>query len=252
MIKKARPPATYEEAWAPEPPLGDTWTARPWVHPAVRREEGRVARKRVPRTSHAAFEQRPRRNPLAIIKKQEADRLQDLIPLRHARMAEFAFAYYRGTPAVMAFDLAKSPRTDIIVQASGDAHLANFGIFASPERRRLRHERLRRDVAGALGVGRQAPGGERRHRRPRQRLQRIAQPSRRPWPPSAHTASGWRATRRCASSTCGTRASPKRTSAAHSTPSSGGRSNAAVGANQTGHSLLPALAVATLSRPPPR
>ena len=50
-------------------------------------------------------------------------------------MAESPFAYYRGTPAVMAFDLAATPRTDIIVQASGDAHLSNFGLFASPERR---------------------------------------------------------------------------------------------------------------------
>ena len=49
-------------------------------------------------------------------------------------MAESAFAYYRGTPAVMAFDLATAPRTDIVVQASGDAHLSNFGLFASPER----------------------------------------------------------------------------------------------------------------------
>ena len=56
------------------------------------------------------------------------------LPLRHQRMAESAFAYYRGTPAVMAFDLASTPRTDIIVQASGDAHLSNFGLFASPER----------------------------------------------------------------------------------------------------------------------
>ena len=49
-------------------------------------------------------------------------------------MAESAFAYYRGTPAVMAFDLASTPRTDIVVQASGDAHISNFGLFASPER----------------------------------------------------------------------------------------------------------------------
>ena len=62
------------------------------------------------------------------------DRLQDLVPLRHARMAESPFAYYRGTPAVMAFDLSTTPRTDIVVQASGDAHLSNFGIYASPER----------------------------------------------------------------------------------------------------------------------
>jgi len=135
MAKKAKAPATYEEAWAPEPPSGDTWTARPWVHPSARVEQGRLVRKRVPRVSHAAFEPRPERDPIAILERQEADRLPDLLPLRHARMAESPFAYYRGTPAVMAFDLTTTPRTDIIVQASGDAHISNFGLFASPERR---------------------------------------------------------------------------------------------------------------------
>ncbi len=72
---------------------------------------------------------------MAILERQEADRIPDLLPLRHARMAETPFTYYRGTPAVMAYDLATTPRTDIIVQASGDAHVANFGLFASPERR---------------------------------------------------------------------------------------------------------------------
>ena len=126
--------AAYDAAWAVEPPAGPAWTARPWVHPTARAEAGQAARKRVPRTSHAAFEPRPGRDPMAILAAQEEDRLQDLLPLRHARMAESAFAYYRGTPAVMAFDLAETPRTDIIVQASGDAHLLNFGLFASPER----------------------------------------------------------------------------------------------------------------------
>ncbi len=135
MARKATPPATYTEAWAPEPPSGDAWTARPWVHPSARVEQGRLVRKRVPRTSHAAFEPVVDRDPIAILERQEEDRLPDLVPLRHARMAESPFAYYRGTPAVQAFDLAATPRTDIIVQASGDAHLSNFGIFASPERR---------------------------------------------------------------------------------------------------------------------
>jgi uncharacterized protein (DUF2252 family) len=132
---KAGSAATYEEAWAPEPPAGDSWTARPWVHPSVRVAQGRLLRKRVPRMSQAAFEVRSDRDPIAILDRQEADRLPELLPLRHARMAESPFAYYRGTPAVMAFDLADSPRTDIIVQACGDAHISNFGIFASPERR---------------------------------------------------------------------------------------------------------------------
>ena len=116
------------------PARGPTWTARAWVDPAVRAEHGKAARARVPRTSHAAFEPAPGRDPIAILEAQERDRLQELVPLRHERMAESAFAYYRGTPAVMAFDLAATPRTDIMVQASGDAHLSNFGLFASPER----------------------------------------------------------------------------------------------------------------------
>ncbi len=125
---------TLEAAWKPEPPPGDMWTARPWVHANQRAEAGKAARKRVPRVSHAGFEPRADRDPIAILAEQEADRLPDLLPLRHQRMAESAFAYYRGTPAVMALDLATARRTDIIVQASGDAHLSNFGLFGSPER----------------------------------------------------------------------------------------------------------------------
>jgi uncharacterized protein (DUF2252 family) len=124
----------YDAAWVVPRPQPDVWTARPWVHPSQRAEAGRAARKRVPRTSHASFEPAPGRDPIAILERQEADRLQNLLPLRHSRMAESAFAYYRGTPAVMAFDLSSTPRTDLLVQASGDCHLANFGLFASPER----------------------------------------------------------------------------------------------------------------------
>ena len=127
--------AAYLAAWQADLPApGPTWTARPWVHPTERAEAGKAARKRVPRSSHAAFEPAPGRDPIAILAAQEADRLQDLVPLRHDRMAESPFAYYRGTPAVMAFDLAATPRSDILVQASGDALLSNFGLFASPER----------------------------------------------------------------------------------------------------------------------
>jgi uncharacterized protein (DUF2252 family) len=130
----AMPIADVDSVWAVSAPTGDVWTPRPWVPTATREEEGKAERKRVPRTSHATFEPAPGRNPIGILEAQEADRLPGLIPLRHARMAESPFAYYRGTPAVMAFDLSTTPRTDIIVQASGDAHLSNFGIYASPER----------------------------------------------------------------------------------------------------------------------
>ncbi len=127
--------AAYDAAWqANLPPQGPTWTARPWVNPEERAARGKEARKRVSRATHAAFEPAPGRDPIAILASQEEDRLADLVPLRHERMAESPFAYYRGTPAVMAFDLASTPRSDILVQASGDAHLSNFGLFASPER----------------------------------------------------------------------------------------------------------------------
>jgi hypothetical protein len=130
----AEPLADADSVWAVTAPTGDVWTPRPWVPTTTRQEEGKAERKRVPRTSHAAFELAAGRNPIAILEAQEADRLAPLIPLRHARMAESPFAYYRGTPAVMAFDLSSTPTTDIIVQASGDAHLSNFGVYASPER----------------------------------------------------------------------------------------------------------------------
>ncbi len=137
-MKKAAPDeataAVFDAAWGTAAPSTNTWTARPWVHPQDRVDEAKSARKRVPRATHAAFEPRAGRDPIAILNAQEADRLQELVPLRHARMAESAFAYYRGTPAVMAFDLANAPGTDIEVQICGDAHLSNFGLFASPER----------------------------------------------------------------------------------------------------------------------
>ncbi len=126
--------ATYDAVWQSEIPAGPSWTARPWVDPEQRAAKGKEARKRVSRASHAALEPAPDRDPIAILEAQEEDRLPELVPLRHERMAESAFSYYRGTPAVMAFDLASTPRSDIIVQASGDAHLSNFGLFASPER----------------------------------------------------------------------------------------------------------------------
>jgi uncharacterized protein (DUF2252 family) len=127
-------PRDLEAAWAPPVPRPDEWTPRPWVPVAERAAVGRTARQQAPRRSHGALELAKDRDPVAIILAQEADRLQDLLPLRHGRMAASAFAFYRGAPAVMAFDLSTTPRSDILVQASGDAHLSNFGLFASPER----------------------------------------------------------------------------------------------------------------------
>jgi uncharacterized protein (DUF2252 family) len=98
-------------------------------------EAGTALRKAVPRSSHAAWEppgDRP--DPASVIFRQDADRLKDLVPIRHERMAAGPFAFLRGSAAVMATDLAGTPRTGITVQACGDAHAANFGVYASPER----------------------------------------------------------------------------------------------------------------------
>ena len=74
------------------------------------------------------------RDPVAILERQEKDRLQFLLPVRHARMLQNAFGFYRGAPAVMAADLGAGLRTDLEVQLCGDAHLLNFGMYGSPER----------------------------------------------------------------------------------------------------------------------
>ena len=98
-------------------------------------ERGRLLRKGVPRRSHAEWSVPRGRDALAVIEASNAGRLPELVPIRIGRMLESPFAFLRGSAAVMAGDLAATPRTGIGVQLCGDAHLANFGIFASPERR---------------------------------------------------------------------------------------------------------------------
>ena len=96
---------------------------------------GRAARARVPRSSHADWQPAPdRQDPVEILLAQGATRQPDLVPLRHTRMLESPFAFYRGGAAIMAADLAGTPTSGITVQCCGDAHLANFGGFQSPER----------------------------------------------------------------------------------------------------------------------
>jgi uncharacterized protein (DUF2252 family) len=100
----------------------------------ARAEAGRALRRAVPRSSHATWDPAGRRSPLALLEASDRRRLPDLVPIRHARMAASPFAFLRGSPAVMAHDLAGTPVTGITVQACGDAHLLNFGLFATPER----------------------------------------------------------------------------------------------------------------------
>lgn len=97
--------------------------------------DGRSRRQVVPRTAHAAWSPATdRADPVRIIEEQDADRLPDLVPIRHERMALSPFAFFRGTAAIMAADLAGTPTSGARVQACGDSHLSNFGAFATPER----------------------------------------------------------------------------------------------------------------------
>jgi len=100
------------------------------------RAAGRDQRRRVPRSAHAEWSPPPTRpDPVAVLEGEERDRVQELLPIRHARMAASPFAFLRGSAAVMAADLASMPSTSIMVQSCGDCHLSNFGVFATPERR---------------------------------------------------------------------------------------------------------------------
>ena len=96
---------------------------------------GKAAREEVPRKSQGAWSPAADRpDPLALIEEQATTRLPELVPLRHGRMAASAFAFYRGAALVMAADLAAVPHSGLTVQLCGDAHLANFGVFNTPER----------------------------------------------------------------------------------------------------------------------
>ncbi|MEU3844366.1 DUF2252 domain-containing protein [Streptomyces sp. NPDC028635] len=97
---------------------------------------GLAARSRVPLPQQGDWAPSPQRRGLVAMLEEEAGpRIPELVPIRYSRMAGSLSAFYRGTPAVMAADLAAVPDTGLTVQLSGDAHLSNFGLFASPERR---------------------------------------------------------------------------------------------------------------------
>src|SRR5829696_4800956 len=100
-----------------------------------RHERGRAARQVVPRGSHAEWEPAPDRpDPVDLLEAQARDRNQELMPIRYARMMASPFAFMRGSAIIMANDLASTPKTGIQSQLCGDAHLLNFGAYASPER----------------------------------------------------------------------------------------------------------------------
>jgi uncharacterized protein (DUF2252 family) len=102
--------------------------------PAEHLQAGRALRKAMPRSSHAGW-QLAERDPIAILRATDRGRVAALLPIRYGRMLTSPFAFLRGAAAVMAVDLATTPSTGLHVQACGDAHLLNFGGFATPERR---------------------------------------------------------------------------------------------------------------------
>ncbi len=97
--------------------------------------DGKALRDTVPRTSHAGWKKTATgRDPIAILKSSNRGRLPQLVPVRYGRMLRSPFTFLRGSAGLMAFDLATTPTTGIRVQACGDCHLLNFGLFATPER----------------------------------------------------------------------------------------------------------------------
>ncbi|MGO9488280.1 MAG: DUF2252 domain-containing protein [Solirubrobacteraceae bacterium] len=103
---------------------------------AERVAHGKAARAEVPRSSHADYEPpRRRTDPVKLLERQAKTRVPELVPIRYGRMLVSPFTFYRGAALIMASDLATTPRSGLQVQCCGDAHLSNFGVFASPERR---------------------------------------------------------------------------------------------------------------------
>jgi uncharacterized protein (DUF2252 family) len=108
----------------------------PYLRPQERAARGRAARAAAPRSSHAGLgSDADRPDPIAVLEGQAETRVPELVPIRYGRMLVSPFAFFRGAAAIMAGDLAATPRSGLETQLCGDAHLSNFGVFGSPERR---------------------------------------------------------------------------------------------------------------------
>ena len=117
--------------------LPDEWDRR-LTSRIERYAAGKALRSKAPRSSHAKWAPDPERpDPVSILEQANTTRLQQLVPIRFGRMSMSPFAFYRGTADIMAYDLAKTPVSGINAQICGDAHMSNFGVYASPERRQV-------------------------------------------------------------------------------------------------------------------
>jgi hypothetical protein len=120
----------------PEVQPETTGARQPRPTPRERRAAGKKLRASTPLEALAAVARTPAsRDPLTLLQEQGVDRVPELLPIRYGRMLQSPFAYYRGAARVMAADLADAPRSGLTVQMCGDAHVANFGVYGSPERR---------------------------------------------------------------------------------------------------------------------
>ena len=132
---------TADRARARKPAAGASGAGSPRTAPAehVSRAErvarGKDARAVAPLESHREFQPAGSRDPVGLLLGQAQSRVPELVPVRHGRMLASAFTFYRGAALPMAADLATTPSSGLRVQLCGDAHLSNFGAFASPERR---------------------------------------------------------------------------------------------------------------------
>jgi uncharacterized protein (DUF2252 family) len=97
-------------------------------------ERGKDAREKAPRASHSTLDESSDRDPVSVLSDDDASRVPELVPIRYGRMLVSPFTFYRGAAGLMAQDLAATPRSGLNVQLCGDAHLSNFGGFASPSR----------------------------------------------------------------------------------------------------------------------
>ncbi|KYF75112.1 hypothetical protein BE20_13195 [Sorangium cellulosum] len=119
-----------------------TAVTKEWAMPHLSAEDhaarGKAERAEIPRTTHATWGTPPHRpDPIALLEEQAKTRVPELVPIRYGRMLASPLAFYRGAACVMASDLAATTRSRLRVQLCGDAHLSNFGVFGSPERRMM-------------------------------------------------------------------------------------------------------------------
>ena len=184
-------------------------------HPtsAQRAATGKTASAQVPRSSHAEWGPAPgRRDPVDVLEEQAQTRVPELVPIRYGRMLVSPFTFYRGAAALMAADLAGvAPDGAARAALRRRAPVELRRVRGSRPAAGLRRQRLRRDAAGAVRVGRQAARGELRGRRPRSRIRRQAARSRSTWWSGGPIARRCASSPRCGRSISGTPASTSRT-----------------------------------------